>query len=167
MLTPIILSLTIALSAAPRTEECPDLVGDNPCEDESYLMIMPPPSLREEEDLGACNMICEKDTNPPAPPLVTCIHSPPRFDCEVWPQGPQFTYSWSSSRGLSLLSSSLIQSSTVTTPYEGFTCTQSHAVGVAAVTVTAPNGLWSQREFLIPCTSLEQHPIPLDTVEFN
>jgi hypothetical protein len=121
------------------------------------------------EGIGHCDTIgeCRSDTLPPAPPALTCTPLNSWHECEVWPQGPGFSYIWSAVSP-AMLASEVFGSrpsgspAAVSTPYQAFSCKHTEANGQINVTVISPSGTRSQGRFSLNC--VVDLPLPTDPV---
>lgn len=166
------LILTQALAAASPTSTdlscAPELLEQ--CEARHFLLVMPfafsetGGDAGDGGDLRQCDASCEAFGTPLPQPIVTCVRTLSYFECEVWPQGTDLSYSWTSHQGVDLLSNSLIPHAHFRTPYQAFFCTQSHSPGFASIVITAPGGGSSRRDFFIPCASPGSLPAPVEPI---
>jgi hypothetical protein len=120
------------------------------------------------EGIGRCDTTgeCRSDILPPSPPTLTCTPLNSWHECEVWPQGPGFSYVWSATSPAMLTSAVFgfppSGSGTALTPYQAFTCMHTEAQGSVTVTVISPTGTRSQGTFSLNC--IADLPLPTDPV---
>lgn len=143
----------ILASFASSATECRDPIGD--CDRFGYLQS------KNSPDTGFCDAECRRPSQPPDRPSLVCQlgDNKKTIECEVWPQGTGFTYTWSSSGPVRLVNGA--QSFTSTVPYQEFTCSSivlsgrpplaTNSSALATVAISSPFGVRSYAMFSVDC----------------
>lgn len=127
---------------AHASETCPITLL---CLPGNYLHLTRP---QGESDPCSTIKTCRANTMPPDAAHLQCTRFYNTIDCVVWPQGPGFTYQFSTSG--SVVAS--IEGSTPF-PYQSFTCPTPDASGWAHIWVTSPSGTTSYTWTLVSCSA--------------
>lgn len=91
---------------------------------------------------------CRPNSLPPDDAELMCMPEYPRtMNCQVWPQGPGFTYHFATQGAVT----ALINGSTPF-PYQSFTCRNAWSSGLMHVTITAPSGTSSSVSIPVSCS---------------
>ncbi|SDD82878.1 hypothetical protein [Aquimonas voraii] len=91
---------------------------------------------------------CRGSAEPPDVAELVCYPVYPRsMDCQVWPQGPNFTYTF-------VTQGSVLPSISGSTPFpfQSYSCPSPGSSGVMHITVTSPFGVSSNASIPVACT---------------
>ena len=119
----------------PALATCPELTPKS-CSVDSYLKVL------RDDPCGKC----VPSSSPPDPAEIECHRAGNNYYCEVWPKGPELTYTWNYGGSVTLQ----IPGTTAST-LQAIYCNGIGTGGWVQLTVTSPFGIPASTTLGVEC----------------